>query len=363
MKKRKTAPIPPPHKTPFLGAIIHPDLWLWDSWTCASFETTSLYCLALSKLDSSQNPIQPNERNQYIFHIRLFTSSDEGSSWIDEGSVLGPKCQIDESDASNIGSGSVLENNDTIIMAYTGMRGLTENQEFDQNICLTHAIGRKLNFIVSQPALSDPLRDYDQIVSSGYYLGPKESLGASNGEDSGPILAWRDPFLFEDEDGVLYVFWSAKIGEKVPALAWASVETSSNGLRLGKLRTPIQLPVSHNVTQLDLPKIYKDRRNGNYYLLVSACDRLGRGQPNSEISREIYLFRSKELQGPWEAYDGKSSVLSEFRNVYGASLVSIDYEVGTANLVAPYTDQVEPEIQLSFPPIKQIKFIETSNDE
>ena len=362
MKKRKIAPIPPLYKTPFLGAINHPDLWLWDSWTSESFGAISLYCLALSKVDSKKKPIHPNERNEYSFHIRLFVSSDDGNSWMDQGAVFGPKNQFDDSDSSNIWSGSVFENSDTIIMAYTGLREISDSREFLQTICLAHTIGRKPNFVVSQPALSDPLRDYEDIVSSGYYLGQKDSLGASEGEDSGPILAWRDPYLFEEEDGVLYAFWSAKIGKKTPAIAWASLETSSDGLRLGKLRPPILLPVSHSVTQLELPKLYKDRRKQMYYCLVSACDRLTEGQPDGEISKEVHLFRSKDLQGDWEPYDGKSSLLSDFGQVFGASLVSIDYEAGTANLIAPYTEQAEADVQLSFPPLTQITFIDTSDD-
>ena len=362
MKKRKIAPIPPPLNKPFLGAINHPDLWLWDSWTSESFETTSLYCLALSKKDSKQKPIHPTERNQYTFHIRLFISSDDGNSWIDQGAVFCPNSQFDASDSSNIWSGSVLENSDTIIMAYTGLREETENQDYLQTLCLAHAIGRKPNFVVSQPVLSDPLRDYEDVVSSGYYLGPKESLGTSDEEGSESSLTWRNPYLFEEEDGVLYVFWSAKIGRETPALAWASVETSSEGLCLGKLRPPIQLPISQQIAQLELPKIYKDRRNGIYYCLVSSCERRQEGQPESEISKEVHLYKSKDIKGAWEAYDGKSSVLSDFQNVFGASLVSIDYEEGTASLIAPYTEQAKPEHQLSFPPIRQIRFSESSKD-
>lgn len=359
MKKHKIAPIPPPHEKPFIGAIQHPELWLWDSWTSESFEMISLYCLALSRFDAKRKPILPSQRNKYSFHIRLFTSTDEGNVWFDHGSVLTPGTQYDNSDNRNIWSGSVYEVGDTIMLAYTGLKNLSENRNPLQTICLAHANGRQPNFIVSQEALSDPIRDYEKILSSGYYLGKKDELGINKGKGPEQIVAWHDPFLFEEEDGTLYAFWTAKSAKYKLAIAWATIEISENGLRLGKLLPPINLPVARSVTQLALPKIYRDRRDKMYYCLVSVSDQTRERQADNKISKEIHLYRSSSLQDSWEPYNGKTPKLEGFSDVFGASLFSVDCEEGTASIIAPYTEQANSDVRLSFPEVRQIKFKET----
>ena len=359
MTHLKRTPIPPPQQEPFIGAINHPKLWLWNCWTSESFETISLYCMALNRFDSDNAPIDPSKRDQYVHHIRLFTSSDDGDSWIDQGSVLSPNSQFDESDANNLGSGSVNENGDTILMAYTGFSEVNENGDFLQSICLTHSISRRPNFVVSQEALSNPFRDYKDILVSSYYSSSQIGLAKGEEEIAKQISSWKDPFLFEEENGLLYVFWSVKIGKDTPGIASAVIETSVDGLKLGKLLPPIQLPVSKTNKQFELPKIYRDRRGEMYYCMVSVCNESTNGHRNSNSSKEIHLYRSKELQGTWEPYDGRNAVLNDFPNLYGGCLVSIDFDTGFGRMIAPYSENAGTDLQFSIPKIEPIKIIHT----
>lgn len=352
----KQAPIPDASDVIFKGGILHPDLWLWDSWTLDGEPGTyHLYCLSLSRTNFDGSPITPPERNDYQFHVRHFLTKDYGATWVDQGALLMPGSAKDGADARNVWSGSTLELKDgEIAFGYTGVRDRGAERPFLQTICI--AIGTQPH-IISTPsdvALSCPERDYNEIISAGYYLGPQSELGSLKGEDGGPIMAWRDPYLFRTFDGELHAVWSAKLAPTAPAVAHAILNDADGKIKLKKLLPPIKLPDSQKMTQAEVPKVYRCEFSGDYVLLVSACDRLYEGQPDKELTHVHRLYRSSSLQGPWEPAKQGESSLPGLQHMFGASLLKTDFSTGQLEVIGPYTEAATAELRLSFAPAKSI---------
>lgn len=349
----KTAPIPPAHAGVFTGGIDHPDLWLWDCWTQPEPEgELNLYCLALAKTHSDGSTIMPPQRNDFTFHVRRFVSRDSGVSWRDKGAVMEPGQMRDGADARNVWSGSVLRLDDrTIAFGFTGVRDGGTDHGFLQTICVATGPTPSRPSHWPQAALSCPLRDYDAILARGYYLGPRDELGSNRGEEGGPIMAWRDPFLFATSGEELYAVWSAKLSPTRPAIALARLERKGEDIRLAELCAPIELPDAHLMTQAEVPKIYRDAASGDFLLMVSACDRRYEGQPDRELTHVHRLYRSARLTGPWRAFRAGDSALAGLEGLFGASLVDVDLARGLLTALGPYTENAGARRQLRFAPL------------
>lgn len=352
----KSAPIPPAKGDVFRGGIIHPDLWLWDSWTLKEPSgAVHLYCLALSKTTTDGTPITPPERNDFCFHIRHFVSSDHGGSWRDEGALLTPGQVPDGADGRNVWSGSALSLSDgRIAYGFTGVRDCGADRSFLQTICIGTGPDPYSIDKLPQSAISCPLRDYNMIVEKGFYLGPRASLGSNLGEGGGPIMAWRDPFLFEDGSGNLNAIWSAKLSPLVPAIAHARLKRSGDKIVLEELSPPIQLPDANLMTQAEVPKLFRDPDSGDLLLMVSACDRRYEGQPDKELTHNHRLYRSSDLQGPWQTITPDESRLPGLDGLFGASLISHDLGQGRFEILGPYTENAGPKKQLQFAAKREI---------
>ena len=260
----RTVQIPCASSVLFHGGIHHPDLWLWDSWVCRDQDLYHLYSLALARVASDGSAITPADRNEFPFHVRHFTSTNQGRSWKDRGVYFTPGKNDDASYERNVWSGSVSWMSPAHkLFGFTGIKEISPDREFLQTICL--GVTFSVNGLTAPPktALSCPLRDYEKIIAAGYYLGPKESLGDNNGEEGGPILAWRDPFIFTDTDGRIHLFWSAKTGPKTPAIAHATIRQSDSEYFLETLHPPLSLPDADTYTQAEVPKIYWDEKRGH----------------------------------------------------------------------------------------------------
>ncbi len=349
MSAQGSAAIPPPSAITFQGGINHPELWLWDSWTLRQDNRLHLYCLALNRVAADDTPIEPNDRNQFAFHIRHFVSGNDARTWTDRGCVMQPGASQDGSDQRNIWSGSVAELADgRTLYAYTGIREAARQRTFLQSICLGIGPSPDTQEDVFEQALSDPERDYEAIRAAGYYLGPQASLGQDDGEEGGPILAWRDPYVFIDSDAMIHLFWSAKAGPKTPAVAHATLRQDGTRFVLDQLHPPILLPDSQALTQAEVPKIYHDEKRGLYYLLIAACNRLYEGQPDHEVSKQHRLYKSTSLDGPWQLNRRETSLLPELSGLFGASIIDTDFETGDFRFLGPYTEMAPPAQQLSF---------------
>ncbi len=355
MSRARSVPVPPPVPSAFQGEIRHPDLWLWDSWTVGTGDSVDLYCLALSRRTADGAPIAPCERNRFDFHVRRFRTADEGRSWTDKGAVIGPAEQGDGAFARNVWSGSALDLPDgRRIHALTGVREAGPGRSFVQTLFLAVASSAEDAPKPAAAALLCPDRDYDRIRAAGYYLGNRSSLGADDGEEAGPILAWRDPFLFEAPNGGIEMVWSAKIGARTPAIGRATLVERGGAWLLDALHPPTELPDAAQMTQAEVPKIYRDERRGRLYLLVSAGDRLHEGQPDHEVSKRLQLYVADSLAGPWRPWREEGGGLPGFEYVFGASVLKADFEAGVLTLVGPITEQAEPARQLTIGPVQTL---------
>jgi hypothetical protein len=346
----KTAPLPPISSAVFRDGIDHPGLWLWDSWTLEEpAGVLNLYCLAVSRTGHDGAPISAIDRNRFAFHVRRFVSADGGHAWTDQGVLMRPGQVGDGADALNVWSGSVLRlEAGRFAFGFTGVRAEGEERQFLQSICV--ATGSSPGRIEHPPmtAISCPLRDYDLIRSRGYFLGPRESLGSNAGEDGGPILAWRDPFLFHTPEGELHAVWSAKVAASRPAIAHARLRVEGNAVVLAELSPPIALPDADLMTQAEVPKVYFDAASGDYLLLVSACDRRHETQPDHEVGHTHRLYRSTSVLGPWQAFNGTDSLLAGIDGLFGASLIRHNASTGAITVLGPYSRNAGPERQLRF---------------
>lgn len=98
---------PRPYAEPFRGGIVHPDLYLWDAWSCAESDGLHLYCLAVNRVLSDGTQLLPADRNNVAFHVRHFHSRDGGRSWTDKGCLIAPRSGERLPDSRTIWSGSV----------------------------------------------------------------------------------------------------------------------------------------------------------------------------------------------------------------------------------------------------------------
>lgn len=350
-----TAPIPPFSFQSYKDGILHPSLWLWDSWTYKEGNSLHLYALGLSRETADGSPILPDHRNNYPFHFRHFESFDHGNSWMDLGAVLRPSKDPNSYYSRNVWSGSATRLSDNRkLMGFTGLREVDNDHPFLQSIGIGISSDGMAFDSIQKEAISCPRRDYDDIIKAGYYLGPKEDLGHKDGEHGGPILAWRDPYIFIDKTGTIHCFWSAKISPKVGAIAHATLVETEAGFKIDKLHPPITLPDGDTITQAEVPKIYFDEHKAIYYCLVSACDRLNETQADEEVSKTLRLYKSSNLRGPWETYAKDTSILPNLPHMFGASIVDTNFLTGDIQLIAPVTERAHIDKQLSFAPIQTV---------
>lgn len=356
--RASSIPVPPRADTVFTGGIRHPELWLWDAWTYEHDGALYLFTLAIARADAAAAATTPGLRNDYPFHIRQFVSHDGGGAWRDRGSFAEPA-----DDASPIGhnlwSGSAMVAEGALLFGYTGIRQPDTNRSFVQSICLAMAEPGAARLDLTQTTvLSDPIRDHAQILDAGYYLPPKEEVGRNTGEEGGPILAWRDPFLIADDaaggDAAYRAYWSAKVGPSVPAVAQARLVRRGDKIVMDTLLPPIELPDAALMTQAEVPKVYGVP--GDYVMLISACDRLQETQPDSEVSKVLRLYVSPTLDGPWRPHGGDDSLLTATPHLFGAGLIDVDLEAREATVIAPYTEMAEPQKQLTFAPPERVRF-------
>ena len=357
MTNRDYRVLPTAFTKPFVEGIAHPDLMLWDSWCYAQNGRWHLYCLALSKTDDEGQRIYPEDRNQHQFHVRHFESKDKGRSWFDCGIFQQAQITPNGYFNRNIWSGSVLPLADgRFLTGFTGIRDVSEDVPFLQSIGIAVSNdGMRANHIQAEP-ISCPSRDYDDITELGYYLGPKASLGHKNGEEGGPILSWRDPFLFLDTDGSLQAVWSAKVSPTEGAMAHATLVETENGFEIETLHPPVTYPDGDLFTQAEVPKIYFNAQTGNYFCVLAACDRLYEGQDDSEVTKVTRLYRAKTLRGPWVSFEHSGSRLEGLEHLFGGSIIETDFEAREMTMLAPYTEMADDDIKLTFAPPIKIKY-------
>ena len=144
-------------------------------------------------------PIQPDERHTHA-EIALYTASKHDPGWQDHGVVLSTSGEPMSWDSGVIWSGSALEYDNTLLLAYTGISEASKSNDLFQRIGL---------------AVYDPIDHSFERLSANPILDPEaleaEKLGYDLTDYDGQIMAWRDPKLWKDpDDGTLHMFFAAK---------------------------------------------------------------------------------------------------------------------------------------------------------
>lgn len=348
--KSNVQQIPPPHGDKFVNGICHPLLYLWDAWSYKEAGVMHLYCLALSRTKPDGTTLQPIERNNYPFHIRHFTSDDNGRSWKDEGCFLSTRAWGNKLNSYTIWSGSVEPFPDgRKLVAFTSLEEVDAAHNFLQNIALAiSSDGFEIDEVLDI-AISSPRRDWSTITKKGYYLDTPENLGSNDGEEGGPILAWRDPFIFLDKDGKINLFWAGKVHPKKGALVRAEIQKIGSQYEITHLHDPVTVPDGDEFTQLELPKVLYDKDKELYYLIVSSCNRLYEGQSDDEVDKGVRIYKSNGIDGPWEAFGDK--ILGS-ENLFGPTVLETDFKNNRLLCIAPYTDATsDKDLALTFSPV------------
>lgn len=340
--------IPKKHVGLFIGSIIHPELFLWDSWSYKEAGKIHLYCLAVSRFNTDGSNIDPTTRNDIPFHVRHFLTLDQGKTWSDEGCFQSPSIGLDRFDSKSIWSGSIEVLPDgRKLVAYTGLRASPAPLIFQQSIGLAISLDGKTIDYSQTEALSCPMRDWQSITDSGYYLGDLNTLGHADGENSGPILAWRDPFIFLDEANGIHLFWSAKVSSHKSAIAHAKIEEKEGGFVISKLFPPVLVPDSDTFTQFELPKIIYNSTKQRYYLYASTCNRLYEGQSDAEVDKTVRIYESDSMDGPWNIRGKYSNMKLDTPHMFGLSVLEADFEKNELLCLSPFTEVASKDIALS----------------
>lgn len=347
--------IPAAHRETFRKGIVHPTLWLWDSWVDAREGRIDLYCLALARSCADGKAIWPGDRNAFPFHVRRFRSNDSGETWIDCGCFFAPTDTGDGSLGRSVWSGSCisLEQGRTL-HALTSLRALERSRPFIQALFLAEAEDDAEALSPPPEPVLCPLRDFQKIRAAGYYLGTQADLGTSEGEEGGPILAWRDPFLWRDEAAQLHMLWSAKASANEACVGHAVLARDKSGSWTASLQPPIRLPPDEAITQAEVPKLYAASSGEGLYLLISGCNRRRETQPDHEVAKTHNLYRSEALRGPWRPHAVSSELAVGKPFLYGGSFLARVIGPPTARLVAPYTERAEAHLQLTFAEVQMV---------
>jgi hypothetical protein len=300
----------------FGSRIASEDWYLWDNIGYVEAGITHIYAQAADRAAC------PNPEERYrIAYWRHFASEDDGESWRDEGPAIVPRGD-GHYDGAAIWSGSVLPRADgRKIAAYTGLEA---GKIAMQCIALAYSDdGYGFRRASEDRPLLSPGLDYDELVSKGYYLGPRETLGMIEREADGTFLCLRDPFLFEDIDGTLHLFFGAKTargGRIARALGHAIL--AERGAEMSVELLPPQLvPDGDEFNMLELPNVF--RSGGAYYLVISTTNLAYFGQPDLQAGKMVRIYRSESLGGDWRrcGVGGSHVLLRPESRLYGLNVI------------------------------------------
>lgn len=346
--------VPNPSELTFVGKIIHPELYLWDCWSYKNQAEIHIFTLAIHRYEDSGALTDQQGRTLRELHVRHFVSQDGGDSWKDKGCFASPSALLSAEqrqtayDGHSIWSGSMLMLEDERkIFAYTGIKSAGPNYPFIQSLALIESpSGQRLD-PTTRTLLSSSLEDWQSIRDLGYFLDDKEKLGDKEGEQNGPILAWRDPFMVHHQDQV-HVFWCAKSSSHCSALAHATLVETEQGFEFDKISPPMLLPDSEQYTQLEVPKVIYDNIANRFYLIIGTCDRVSESQPDQEVTKQVRMYQAESIYGPWREAGHVGSVLElALDNVFGIEVIDADFANGELYYMAPLTELADGENSLS----------------
>lgn len=356
MTKAVNIPAPWPHE--FLGAIKHPELYLWDAWGFSKDNELHLYCLAVAKKTNNGDALLAHQRNHFSFHVRHFYSDNLGKTWLDKGVFQKAKQASDGHDARNVWSGSILPlAGNQLAVAYTGIRERGNEKPFVQNLAIGFASSPNAFTEASGKVIFCPESHEASLRDAGYFFAEAEHIGLAGGECNGPITAWRDPFLIADtldKEQPYKLVWAAKKSATQCAFGTASINLASDHPFASHLFGPTTLPDDSEFTQLELPQIYVDKIHKRYLLIAATTTRTCEAQSESDVDKRIRLYSAERLAGPWHEAGLATSEVGGLDNLFGMTVIKADFENNTLYCMAPYTEATEADQVLTFAPIVKI---------
>jgi hypothetical protein len=343
----------------FEGGISHPDIFIWDSWSYKNKNgDIHLYTLAQSRnaLASSGVDIQ-TERDHLPHHHRLFVSQDDGKSWRDKGPVFSPSLGGDAFDSRSIWTGSAVDYQGVIIGGYTGIRPAGPQHPLLQSVGLSISEDGGYSFRKLMPdAISDAVRDYDQIRAAGYYLDARDNLGNKDGEAGMCAMAWRDPGLIVDPStGQLHAFWSAKSDAHQPqeaVLAHGIIHDVLTKPRL-ELLPPVRFPDAAQFTQSEVPQLIHAPKEGAFYLVLSTTDKTSELQTDAQIETAARVYRATSLDNAEWTFAGR--IINKEDKLYPATIIDLkEGPNGVSHLrfSAPYNRSSGDALMQTIPPLR-----------
>ncbi len=345
----KILPIPSPCEEAFLGNINHPELFLWDAWSLDLGDEIRLFSLAVNRNLADGSPLYPHLRNQVPFHVRQFKTLDGGISWTDEGAFQTSGHASDGHDSRNIWSGSILQVEGQILVSYTGVRELDEQRPFFQSLAVAPADLERGLLTGESRVLLCPFRDESLIRDAGYFLDQRPRMGHRDGEQGGPIMAWRDPYLFEGaQPGELFMAWAAKGSPTEPVMGLARMGWHGTGCSIKEVYPPVVLPDSDHFSQFEVPKIYADPVAGGYILVAATTTRVNEVQSDAEVTKLIRIYRARNLAGPWQPISSLGSHVAGLDHLFGMTVLRFDAEQQKMLCISPVSETAGSQLGLSF---------------
>ena len=224
------------------------DRWIWDFWHIQHNDTHHLYYL---QAPNSLGDSELRHRNATIGHA----TSVDLSTWTEHGTVLSPGGS-GSVDATATWTGSIVRDDDgTWRMFYTG-------STFPSPDTAT-------NIEVIAMAVSTDLHTWTKDTSFALRADPRwyETLGDSDW----PEEAWRDPWVYRDEDGLWHMLITARANNGESIDRGVVGHATSPDLDAWTVQPPITEP-RHGFAHLEV--FQKITLRGQDLVLFSAHDQV-----------------------------------------------------------------------------------------
>jgi sucrose-6-phosphate hydrolase SacC (GH32 family) len=291
----------PPHigKAPE-GSWYEPDLLLWDNWLVEDGGTLFRYSL----FATNDSEVIHHQRAA----VMLATSKDGGKTWKKEGPALLPfKDRPGTFPDYVVWSSSVLKAKagagKEFRMFFTGRN---EAEGLIQGIGLAVSRDAKEWKVVKRV-----LSPFDPRVAA---------LGYDITDDDGVFPAFRDPFVFVDDDGKSHMYFAAKMkradGSIVATVGHAT--STDRGHEEWKLEKPLVFPKYYH--QTEAPQVI--RKDGKIFLFISTQDDANKLNNMDKKCAFRGFVSTGGPTGPWEPLysRGEAPFPSKPEKIYGPEL-------------------------------------------
>ena len=199
--------------------------------------------------------------------------------------------------------------------------------------------------------LGGPIEDIPQTIVMGFLdetntfkqyekplLSPidfdVEKLGYSTKPSTHIVQAWRDPFLFEDNEGKYHMVFGARFNanskpaglekfdpNRNSAVGHAIFDKKSNSFKLQK-----PLPIAQEAAQFELPHVLKYK--GQYYLIILEADwQINPDNTTTERIHRLRMYKTPSLTAPAEKWQNWGKMENGQRSSELVVLNGKDYNI------------------------------------